>query len=218
MKEGPILMSGPMVGATLEGRKTKTRRTAGLDVINRNPNSWSSDVEPFVGETLWIGFSSNAGEDAVKCPYGKPGERLWVREAHYLWGWWAKIDGKHRFLYERSYGVRFEAPPTVLTGRSKRRGWYKRPSIFMPRWASRISLEITEIRVERLQEISEEDAKAEGMDNNHSIKWPDGDPGYIDDVYRRNFATGWNSLNAKRGFGWDKNPWVWVIGFRRIDG
>jgi hypothetical protein len=91
-----------------------------------------------------------------------------------------------------------------------------RPSIFMPRSVSRLTLELTDVRVQRLQEISEEDARAEGCQNNHTAKWPSGDPGFIHDVHRRNFARLWDEINAKRGYPWESNPWVWALTFKVV--
>jgi len=94
-----------------------------------------------------------------------------------------------------------------------------RPSLFMPRWASRILLEITEIRVERLQEITQDDAVAEGMRHpEHAFKMIAGGDVEVEISPKEQFAELWDSLNAKRGYGWDINPWVWVISFKRIDG
>lgn len=127
----------------------------------------------------------------------QPGDRLWVRETWYCAG----VDESD------GYPVRYREGATVQEDVSI--SW--RPSIFMPRWASRITLEITGVRVERLQDITEEDAKEEGVP---PMIFSDG--GYGKPDYRDGFRQLWDSINAKRGFGWDVNPWVWVIEFRRV--
>lgn len=239
--ERPILMSGPMVRMTLADQKTRTRRTRGLDVINRSPDSWSlNGIESLGAECLWIGLSCNAGDDAVGCPYGKPGDRLWVRETWAVGvcadalkpsaldaGTWKRDNGGVWYLADGTQ------PATPISARGK---W--RPSIFMPRWASRIILEITQIRVERLQHISTEDIIAEGIQipvtsegcppgkvklltrltdkhNHPPIDYLPKNPREAD-FYRAEFASAWDGLNFKRGFGWKVNPWVWVIGFKRL--
>lgn len=92
--------------------------------------------------------------------------------------------------------------------------WTWNPSIFMPRWASRITLEITDVRVERVQEITEEDARAEGFPGE---RWATGHGDYSEIAPSEQFRELWDKLNASRGFGWDANPWVWVIEFKRIE-
>ena len=162
------------------------------------------------------------GEEPEWCPYGKPGDRLWVRETFYHHGKWGKNGktktGKQAWKFkatkhDEGEDVRFmDNPPEIVRPNKYRKtGWYKRPSIFMPRWASRILLEVTDVRVERVQEIMEIDARAEGCrydDCNHL------DPHGFSAKDR--FQTLWDSINAKRGFGWDVNPWVWCVSFKRI--
>lgn len=132
----------------------------------------------------------------IPCPYGTPGDRLWVRET-----WFCDNPATAQDALSRMEGVYFkatEASPHLFK-------W--RPSIFMPRWASRITLEIAGVRVERLQEITEEDARAEGVDAHP--------PSAIDDrIYRRPFEVLWDSINGKI-YPWASNPWVWVIEFKR---
>lgn len=159
VKERPILFSGEMVRAILEGRKTQTRRVvkpqpvspgdgAYFDAYNGGPqwNWWAPDNKQYLAQI-------------INCPYGKPGDRLWVRE-----------------------------------------------KITVARSASSLSLEITNVRVERLQEITFADCIAEGM----PPIGPENDP----ECVRNEFQTGWDSLNAKHGFSWESNPWVWVIEFK----
>jgi len=190
-RERPIIFSAPMVRAILAGQKTQTRR-----VIKPQP-----DV-PNPGTNWTIAMSSN-------CPYGHPGARLWVRETcravELIPGWGGvnylagggdiKIENTESAVAQwwKLYGYRGGCGMTV-------------PPIHMPRWASRISLEITGVRVERVQDISEADALAEGVDRTNTSL-----PGYATERFRRL----WDSINAARGFGWEVNPWVWVIEFRR---
>lgn len=200
IKERPILFSGPMVRAILEGRKTQTRR-----VIKPNPDNL------FQSRTKSHGFGH--GHDGVgwyfsdyeyaeegttkwNCPYGQPGDRLWVRET------WTGADDpahKHAVLY-RADGERAAR-------------W--RSSIHMFRWASRITLEITNVRVERVRDISELDSVAEGMDL--TPEFEKSKKGHPLAPYKTCFAWRWNLHNEKRGFGWLYNPWVWVIEFKRVE-
>ena len=218
MKYRPILFNTEMVRAILEDRKTETRR-----IIKPQPVIWpghdgdnctwkdklESRLNFILKEKMFDPF----------CPYGQVGDRLWVRET------WADTNGENgpmisyraggdRFLIEESYPVDYSLYPkcqfTMWCGDLRRGadGHKWRPSIFMPRWASRITLEITEIKVERVQDITDTGALAEGVDQtNTSI------PGYA----KTRFQNLWDSINKKRGFGWDLNPWVWVVKFRRID-
>ncbi len=193
MKERPILFSTPMVKTILDGRKTQTRR-----VIIPQPKFVKSGVSAYAYE--WKGQYVSLKKGLIElCPYGQVGDRLWVRET------WAIIKENDNVpIYEMSQnsGLFFKADNPTSTKVGK---W--RPSIHMPRWASRITLEITEVRVERLQEITEEDCYKEGIELPH--KRYDG----VDRATRLLFQYLWDTLNAKRGYGWDTNPWVWVLSF-----
>ena len=205
MTERPILFSGPMVRAILDGRKMMTRRVHKVQP-NDPPSTFSYKWD---GEH-WRGFI-DAGKYAgwcdtpwMDCPYGETGDRLWVRET---WGMCA--------AHPDCDGVYFRADTSDNKG-AKVDKW--RPSIFMPRSLSRITLEITGVKVERVQDISEADAISEGVTPPSTpITEPDGSRhmawGY---EYRYGFEKLWDSINAKRGYGWDVNPWVWAISFRRI--
>ena len=213
MKERPILMSAPMVCATLDDRKTQTRRVMKSQpvdvchVIGFSGNNWG-----YLQQT-GLAIDDHA-EKWIPCPY-EVGMRLWVRET------WCPLDAPDHFadpskpkdfmIYGRRNGAAYRAECNDAEGERCRKelGYRWRPSIFMPRWASRITLEITEVRVERLQEISEEDARAEGVR-------PVNEQVELLGEYRIGYVKLWDSLNAKRGLGWDKNPWVWVIGFKRV--
>ena len=199
MKERPILYQGAMVRAILDGRKTQTRR-----IIKSQWQMLPLENPDYVREAL------------AKCPYGQPGDRLWVKETHWRYGQWGKNgktkSGKQKWKFHAfNNEARFTEQPK--TSYRTICGWYKRPSIFMPHWASRITLEIAKVRVERLQDISGCDVLAEGVDNGKSNptmgeRW--------ENMQRMAFEALWDSLNAKRGFGWDVNPWVWVIEFKRL--
>ena len=187
MKERPILFSGAMVRAILGGRKTQTRR-----VIKPQPAA-TERGRP------WCSM-----EDLLaRCPYGQPGDELWVRET------FAYIDEKH-VIYRASEGIEVEE----VLGRKLHS--YK-PSIHMPRWASRIQLRVTGVRVERVQEITDEDVVAEGIDIGKA-PYPEDQPMLRDfDVdFETAFRDLWDSINAKRGYSWKSNPWVWVVTFAKI--
>jgi hypothetical protein len=214
IKEHPILFNGPMVRAILDGQKTMTRRMTKLPE-KFHLGSCAFENNPHGDEDFVI--HGEFGNKQIYCPYGSVGDRLFVKETHYLFGYWIKNGftktGRQRLKFRcvKERGVRFPDDTPTDTCTDKRcAGWFKRHSIFMPRWASRITLEIIRVRVERLQEITSDDAEKEGWPgiqcavgalNMPSIVW---------------FRHLWDSINAKRGFGWDANLWVWVIEFKRI--
>lgn len=235
MKERPILFSGPMVRAILDGRKTQTRR-----VITPHTSTING---PTCQRRIWdeLDFSNAWVDNSPFSPAGNPGpylkvpmpcdgtvhrvyprwftgDRPWVRETFALiadgplaicpgiayradnaivWGNDAFLDGRANgktvFNYEK---------PDI---------WRWSPSIHMPRWVSRLSLEVVSVRVERLQEISEEDSMAEGVATLGPLTL--GFPSY-----RVRFGYLWNDLNSRRGFPWKSNPWVWVITFKVLEG
>ena len=210
MIEHPIIFSDEMVRAILDGRNTQTRR-----VLRPQPPQ-IVDLEPwyngYLGGWQWrvMGGMEPAPVNDSYCPYGTPGERLWVRET------WFPLQDPNTCWKEGSKPdvvYRADHPQDEVT----REDWASigvdrwRPSIHMPRWASRITLEVTAVRVERVQGISEEDAWAEGFSD------PDGaNRGYLDRA-RYWFHMLWDSINGKRpGCGWADNPWVWIVEFRRV--
>lgn len=218
VREGPILMSGPMVRATLDGRKTKTRRVVkpqppedcGRGHVGMyHPTIVRRGEEEPGPETFGAWWCD--GEFAVRCPYGNVGDRLWVRES------WAPVSAAEEGATGR--GALYRCDPMFDSMNPADFAWNWKPSIHMPRWASRLTLEITEVRVERLHDCTEEDARAEGLafdgryweGGPHPIK---GTP-KVFATARQAYASFWDSLNAKRGFGSHTNPWIWVIGFRR---
>jgi hypothetical protein len=200
MKEHPIIMSTEMVKSILEDRKTMTRRTMGLTQVNYFPDSWFGIPEN-IQSNLWKLFHKGGTTLIVKCPYGQVGDRLWLKET-------CKIQnfGDHKGLV--AFKTTSNTDPSVATLK-----WI--PSIFMPRWASRILLEITALRVERLKGISEEEAMAEGCSPKDTLAYRMS--AYPSWNGKLRFKELWDSLNAKRGYGWDKNPWIWVISFRRLN-
>lgn len=189
MAERPIIFSGPMVRAILDGRKTQTRR-----VVKPQPPDSVAGLY-CDGNSEW--FSTAFYDVRRRCPFGRTGDRLWVRETL------AEYDG--RWFYDADQSPVECVPPYSHSGTCC-------PSIHMPRWASRITLEITGIRVEQVQAVSEEDARAEGV-----IPAPHEMADYSSPC-RAEYRELWDSLNAKRGYGWDVNPLVFVIEFKRVVG
>jgi len=305
VQEKPILFSGAMVRKIIEDLKTNTRR-----VMNPQPSAYvpSPNVHPAKHDSAYFDSYCNAektmanprgmsefwcwwtpdnrqGPDWIRCPYGRPGDRLWVRETF----WCANESCDHEYCggcdlgsllplgkdyaevqyvatpeccdlpilsgtetinpehsgHTHGHGDWWLGPPSDWDGHSDYHGtgmWEflpttfttKHPSIHMPRWASRLTLEIVSVKVERVQEISEEDAKAEGVEP-YSMTQQDIDDLQISDVspnekelarlmgpgsfsHKFTFQMLWDELNKKRGFGWDKNPWVWCIEFKKVEG
>ena len=225
----PILFNGPMVRAILEGRKTQTRR-----VMSYQPDEYTAvdGPEMYTPTVIDRNGEEQPGPEEVfgvygydwslKCPYGQPGDRLWVKETHYLYGLWVKNGKtksgkqKYKFIAIKPHVAKYiDNPPDHICKGKDEVGWYLRPSIFMPRWASRIELESINIRAERLQAINRDDAKAEGVRNLFENSPEHFERGILN-PYVANFSVLWDSINASRGFGWDVNPWVWVIEFKRI--
>ncbi|ENZ8839184.1 hypothetical protein PG938_03385 [Klebsiella pneumoniae] len=214
MKERGMIFNGEMVRAILDGRKTQTRRIMApqpADDIERcifpNPEAigWKSSLRHKHGSTT-----------AHFCHYGKPGDRIWVRET------WARYN-----IDQNSHDIAYRA--TTPADWPEEGLW--RPSIHMPRWASRILLEITDVRVERLNAISPEDAESEGLERTNFTGFGDepGLPSYPEpDVYfdplkkqwkeypPEAFAGLWESIYGEGS--WNANPWVWVIEFKRVEG
>lgn len=194
-KERPILFSTLMVQAILQGRKSQTRRIVkpqpdenGMSYMANAPLDWNYERD---GEWKPWFFDTDEGERyAIHCPYGNPGDILWVRETFSLSN---DINGNFNHF-------NYKADNDPLNSIVK---W--KPSLFMPRAACRLRLEIINIKVERLQDISEEDAKAEGVETLGLY------PGY-DISYRGKFEGLWNSINGNES--WEMNPWVWVIEFK----
>ncbi|MDB4726337.1 hypothetical protein OAF54_02780 [bacterium] len=207
-KERSILFSGEMVRAVLDGRKTQARR-----VIKPHPKRG-------IGKSgdEWVDMWDNR----IKCPYGKPGDMLWCRET---WATSLSLDdlspsGISAPAYYAGYGgdnpladlwymadIHYRQWGSEITSLGK-----TRPSVHMPRWASRIQLEITDVRVERVQDISREDVETEG------ISIIDRVTGIFCEGYTPQdpFKNLWNSIYKKKEFRWDVNPWVWVVEFKVV--
>ena len=200
VKERPLVLRANEVRAVIEGRKTQER----VAIKPQPLESWMRDAVTDWSEYykrdrwgrlqkhLWICHATENTE--IVCPNGAPGDRLWVREA---------LRWTDRLVYDadREPVDPDQIPVGIRIGRDYL------PMTHMPRWASRITLEITNVRVERLHEIGAADAKAEGVEpflNRDATAW------------RAGFQIGWNEINAKRGYSWESNPWVWVIEFKRV--
>lgn len=195
VRERPILFSGEMVRAILEGRKTQTRR------VVTTPLPDGPEWCPY-NESGWaVARINEYGAKVCTCQplrpsYGYTGDRLWVREGFI----------RHISIPQL---VGYVADGCAVTEEWERRA----PSIHMPRRFCRIVLELTNVRVERLSEISDDDAKAEAPPMEYKS---DGCHIAVFD-HRKAFALLWDSLNAARGYGWDVNPWVWALTFRRVE-
>lgn len=201
MSARPILMSAPMVRALLAGTKSQTRRIVKPQPPADKPRSaW---FEPGV-----MGWAApevpSADWHRVRCPYGVPGDTLWVRET---WAVSHAVDHLKPGELPHGAGMVYYAATENIGG------LLKRPSIFMPRWASRITLEIAGVRVERLQDISEADAVEEGVDPLDFEPPPEENAGY-DFSHRAAYARLWEQINGAGS--WEANPYVWVIEFKRV--
>lgn len=219
MRERPIPFRGPMVSALLADRKTQTRRLVKLD----QPNCWEPAAQDAGDLSLWH-FRQKSSPPTilkVRCRYGGPGSILWVKETWKYADWtedgvpWIEYAAGGRMLREPSeeWGDRVSDIWAELSvpnsdGPACDKRW--RPSIHMPRWASRLTLEVVSVRVERVQDISEEDAIAEGFAQSrervgNGINWESARGAFLHTFYDLN-------KRAPR----DANPWVWVVEFRRV--
>ena len=211
--EKPILVSTEMVRAIQEGRKTQTRR-----VIKLPGKIGGLKMENITADDKdCIAFVEHFN------PYGQPGDHLWVRET------WQ--GNRQRVAYRAdmmSYGIADTF--NWITGESEENAkifpsivpqWKTikwRPSIHMPRWASRITLEVTGVRVERVQEITPEDCEEEGIESPFDVDDADWTAQSVWDMQMKGkFQKLWDSINAKRGYSWAANPWVWVIEFKKVE-
>lgn len=170
--EKPIIFSSKMILAILKNRKSQTRRP----IKNLDNSQWETSL-----------FEAGRWKEAIKCPYGQSGDRLWVRET---------------WQYNPFGGIVYRAGSGIVDCDGK--GW--RSPIYMPKSVSRITLEILNIRVERVQDIIQDDIYAEGCPLSYDLTTAHG----------KWFKTLWDSIYSKKGFGWDINPWVWMIGFKKI--
>jgi hypothetical protein len=248
MKEIPILFSTPMVQALPTGRKTKTRRLSGFEEINKWPGRYVFDTLYYDEKAMYARFydtnSSRTTFFDIKCPWGRPGDMLWVKEEHYRFGVWIEDEGvftktgkqKMKFI-PTTDEVKYNDDAPEHMGVSPKRVrcpvWYKRLGRFMHKSSARIWLEVTDIKVERLQDISSDDALAEGIEvgdhlglttypdyagttrrgfflKDSQYSYPEGKNPQSAEV--ASFCTLWHSINGRES--WNANPWVWVISFK----
>ncbi|WP_336715089.1 hypothetical protein [Pantoea ananatis] len=226
MRERPILLNAEMVRAVLDGRKTQTRRIMkvqpdspgyGLRFITESFNNRET------GKYFWSqsdGCGTNKPRSKpFSCPFGAVGDRLWVRESFYEHGCWqgGGYDPEDSYFVSDKQ-VLYPADGIKRPSERKREDfWRSRPSIHMPRWASRITLEVTGVRVERLNSISEVGAMREGIQNFTTCSHVDyGIPGVVNAQNPvRAFQLLWQGIYGEES--WQANPWVWVIEFKRLD-
>ena len=208
MRERPIIFSAEMVRAILAKKKTQTRRVMKPQPANGchyvitdsrhgacHLHTESFNAKQF--DRCYVPPRPNFASHILPCPYGKPGDRLWVREA---WN----------FISDEIIVPVYRADDEAQTDK-----W--RSPIFMPREASRITLEITNVRVEQLHEIKAIEVISEGVQFEQHTEFENGGLTPCDEIRAwQAFSDGWNNLNAKRGFSWDSNPWVWVIEFKKL--
>lgn len=218
MKERGIIFTDESVRAILAGTQTQTRRimkslcSSGFIFYDYLPN----DPYPYYfrrRDAVWDSFKTVEALAAKYCPFGTVGDRLWVRETYAVWdgGEYARRNGQGVTFRADCLNHKGEEDADTRRCRQDYGVTWKSP-VLMPRWASRLTLAITDIRVERLQSITEEDAKAEGVQPIPFTRsgWP------IDEPHRDAFAEAWDKLNTKRGYGWTVNPWVWCISFQIV--
>ena len=232
MKETPILFSPVMVEAIQEGRKTMTRREIKPQPVVLE----GQEIVEIAKNDFWIGTNnghfSGHSSSRFKSKY-QVGDRLWVKETHFLFGAWVRNGvtsaGKEKWKFEQDLRteVRYLDNPPIRfkVSRDKKHpdlpAWYKRNSLFMPKWASRITLEVTAVRAERLQEISEKDAMAEGVEfklpkiTSAATGWKHYRSGFYNAKNAvHSFFTLWEKINGEESL--EYNPYVWVITFKKI--
>ena len=215
VKERPIIFSGEMVKAILDRKNTMTRRVVKSNFINhykhahiiRQSTDKKREGKAYFYDTP-VG-SMVLSSQLVNNPYGKVGDRLWVRETHHVVGGIAdyEIEEIKQGLQDVKNFVSYKADGY---GNPCDGGWTS--PMLMPRFASRLLLEITDIKVERLQDISCEDAVKEGF----SDKKPSGMQPAMMPNPKADFRNYWDSLNTKKGYPWSSNPWVWVVEFKVV--
>lgn len=231
MKYTPLLFRPEMIQAMIReaerpgSGKSQTRR-----ILNPQPQ-WQESDEPDGLEKIHGGFLDGR-DHHFPCPYGQPGDLIWCKETHRYYDW--TEDGLPWIQYRADHATRFHDSGEIpeewgdrltdvwsdlsrsenydIDGAARDQSW--RPSIHMPRWASRLTLLLTEVRVQRVQDISDEDAKAEGADPQRAGQWDDGSP---IKSHRTGFVYLWQSINGKKpGCAWEGNPWVWCLSYRPI--
>ncbi|HBX0838314.1 TPA: hypothetical protein MJG19_14665 [Klebsiella pneumoniae] len=219
MTERGMIFNGEMVRALLDGRKTQTRRIVkGTDSAVKFCKEWNingEEVFVVLGEKDHTGMNPVLG--AISCPFGAVGNRIWVREAFRVH---SRATDVATLVYKASERNSWteqthRVPVAVCNKPATPEKWT--PSLHMPRWASRILLEITDVRVERLNAINEHDAQAEGVAKLRGGFWKHYQPGWTQHQLsaRGSFVTLWKSIYGDES--WNSNPWVWVIKFKRIE-
>ena len=234
MKERPIIFSAPMVRALLAGTKTQTRRPVKPQSASVAPGLYADRYNHSERWAYWLPDGRMDSPKTFACPYGAPGDRLWVRETWQAWqrvsheyDEWEPITRDARGGTQWAEWFEQNGDPDAIEYRATGESlgpW--EPSIYMPRWASRLTLEVTDVRVERLQGISEEDARAEGVEASQepfTYGWRNyGQTEFVAEhiayfvTAREAFASLWESINGPGS--WAANPWVWVIEFKRLGG
>lgn len=208
----PIIFNGEMVRAILDGKKTQSRRPV-------RPQPMCEEQPVLCDDGLWRGryrqlcYDKDGGVDFDvevaefgPCPFGKPGDTLWVKETFFV------NYHKHewpRMLMEQLLGETYYRADGIPDFDGEEGDMCWQPSMHMPRWASRLSSKVTDVRVERLQEISRGDIDAEGTDMAKSYELRN----YPLTIHQLAYADLWDSIYAKHGLGWEANPWVWVVSF-----
>jgi len=229
VKERPILFNSAMVRAILEGRETVTRRALNNQMANgwqivdpKHPMATITSAHPKKGKFGLLirreiyPDSGKFEHDIIVSPFGRPGDRLWVRETWYC-DHFEVISGPYlkpadlNLDEARGDGTLVYAADGLAPYECEQPAW--KPSIHMPRWASRILLEITDVRVERLQAITYEQAAAEGIHRDHRMWFATDAGGQAFQRPEQAFAQLWRQT----GGDWDANPWVWVIEFKRVE-
>lgn len=224
--ERPILFSGAMVRAILAGKKTQTRRVVKYKSWYTHPQDSRISIVTIGSKQYWFGAQFGHPNHLVTaCPYGQPGDRLWVRETWcqpcYSGCGFNHPGYKYDALYAADNGMERHSLGGNWTQYNRDFKW--RPSIFMPRLYSRITLEVVSVRVERLQDISEADALAEGAPNTRIEEWylgirPRSIKSLVQCAHREGFEFLWDSINGKRpGCAVADNPWVWVVELKRAN-
>ena len=223
--ELPIAFSPATIPALLDGRKTQTRRIARPPdkAVFLPDDHWR--IDPDEPGTAYL--DDGSGRLRISCPYGAPGRRLWVREDHYRFGHWEPVVGSRTTAGRQKWGfvadsteARFDPPEAFRRGRHHKDpatpAWHKRLGRFMPRRFARIILEVTEVRFEPLNVITEDDAIAEGVE--YTGLYPAAvAAGFLPrpaDIARKEFKKLWESIHGPGS--WEANPWVWAVTFKRI--
>ena len=223
MKERPILMSAPMVRAILAGTKTQTRRVVKPQPANLRIGGACSYDEH--GQWVWLdGRDGSIVSRVGRCPYGIPGDRLRVKEAAWMWcerrpngktpagrDKWLYVPMREAGLFYAADHPQRPAISVVSPDTGNQWGWRLKIGRFLPAWASRILLEVTDVRVERLQDISEADAVAEGCQPRQPLT---ASGIVIPGQWRLGYRDLWGQINGPGS--WDANPWVWCVSFKRI--